>query len=79
MNNYLNRKCYDNISFISAFKRYGNIVPYNHNRVTLDNELDGIDYVNASWIKNAVLTPQMPNFIAAQGVNFTNIFTRSFL
>jgi protein tyrosine phosphatase len=47
--------------------RYGNIVPYNHNRVTLDHQVDGIDYVNASWIKNDDQTSQMPDFIAAQG------------
>jgi protein tyrosine phosphatase len=47
--------------------RYGNIVPYDANRVKLSNPIEGIDYVNASWIQNRIPTPEMPRFIAAQG------------
>ena len=43
--------------------RYGNILPYDHNRVRLGtNDLDD-DYINASWIKTA----EKFHFIAAQG------------
>jgi protein tyrosine phosphatase len=65
----MNCYCYDIV-----YHRYGNIIPYNHNQVTLDHQVDGIDYVNASWIKNDDQTSQMPNFIAAQGLFVRYLF-----
>ena len=35
---------------MNFFKRYPSIVPYDHNRVILEEEIDGDDYINASWI-----------------------------
>lgn len=54
--------------------RYTNILPYDANRVQLNEAINGTDYINASWISKG--TPpgaRMPNactgasFIAAQG------------
>ena len=49
------------------FYRYGNITPYDLNRVILLNPVQGCDYVNASWISNNVFLQSLPTFIAAQG------------
>ena len=49
------------------FYRYGNITPYDLNRVILLNPFQGCDYVNASWISNNVFLQSLPTFIAAQG------------
>ena len=43
--------------------RYGNILPYDHNRVTLSNTAEDNDYINASWIA----TGGAHKFIASQG------------
>ena len=43
------------------------MIPYDNNRVILLNKINSVDYVNASWIKNVTMTPNMPTFIAAQG------------
>ena len=40
--------------------RFPSIVPYDHNRVTLEEDIDGEDYINASWISGR-------QFIATQG------------
>ena len=48
--------------------RYGNIIPYNHNRVILGSPIKQCDYINASWIKNEDAgSSGLPTFIAAQG------------
>ena len=49
------------------------MIPYDDNRVVLSNNIEDVDYVNASWIKNGVTTPNMPTFIAAQGPFFHTI------
>ena len=43
--------------------RYGNIWPYDDNRVKLKIKSGGDDYINASWINNGGTV----KFIAAQG------------
>ena len=48
--------------FYLLFRRYGNILPYDHNRVKLGATDCYDDYVNASWIKTAGSN----DFIAAQ-------------
>ena len=45
------------------FSRYGNIWPYDGNRVKLRTHGDSDDYINASWINNGGTI----KFIAAQG------------
>ena len=47
--------------------RYGNIIPYDDNRVILLNPIKGCDYINASWINNNIFLESLPTFIAAQG------------
>ena len=41
------------LSLLNNF-RYTNILPYDHTRVELTEPLDGVDYINASWITNAM-------------------------
>ena len=50
-----------------TFDRYGDIIPYDHNRVVLKKSIHRCDYVNASWITNDSMSNQLPTFIAAQG------------
>lgn len=52
---------------IKNVDRYGNITPYDENRVILLNPVQGCDYINASWINNNVFLPSLPTFIATQG------------
>jgi protein tyrosine phosphatase len=47
--------------------RYRNIIPYDENRVILQNPIKGVDYINASWIKKEKPGLPLPRFIAAQG------------
>lgn len=42
-------------------------MPYDHNRVVLQNPIKGCNYINASWIKNEKSEAEFPTFIAAQG------------
>ena len=49
--------------YACIFSRYGNIWPYDDNRVKLRTQSDGDDYINASWILNGGTI----KFIAAQG------------
>ena len=39
-----------NFTKFFCFFRYGPVVPYDKNRVKLNNSIKDIDYVNASWI-----------------------------
>jgi len=50
-----------------AMNRYGNIVPYDRNRVALSDKVSGCDYVNASWISKDDTRDESGKFIAAQG------------
>lgn len=43
------------------------MLPYDHNRVKITPSDDFPDYINASWIKNRMVTSTMPKFIATQG------------
>ena len=52
--------------------RYTNILPYDKNRVKLQEQIDGSDYINASWIsKDSDLgyggSPSEVSFITSQG------------
>ena len=40
--------------------RFPHLIPYDHDRVTLEKDIDGEDYINASWISGR-------QFIATQG------------
>ena len=48
-----------------------NILPYNKNRVKLQDPIDGCDYVNASWITAGIYSENIPcsniAFMACQG------------
>jgi protein tyrosine phosphatase len=47
--------------------RYGNIIPYDRNRVILSKPIMNCNYVNASWIRKGNSFKEVPTFIAAQG------------
>ena len=51
--------------------RYRNILPYNKNRVKIQNPVDGCDYINASWITDGTYSKNIPcsdiAFMSCQG------------